>query len=150
MLLRSRFDFAKLAQGFDHHFHDLVPLFDVSHFASAEQDADLHFILVLQKLLRLAKFGTNIFLAGLGPKTNLFRLGMRLPGVLLFVLVVLVLAVIHDSADGGPLVGGHFHKIQTRIASPLESLLGGNDSQLLSHFAHNSNRCDTNVLIDAY
>lgn len=150
MLLGSRFDFAKLTQGSDHHFHDLVPFFNVSHLASAEQNADLHFILVLQKFFCLAKLGANIFLTSLGPKTNLFRLGVRLPGVLLFVLVVLVLAVIHDSADRGPLVGGDFHKIQARIASPLESLLCGNDSQLLSLFAHDSNRCDTNVLIDAY
>ena len=50
MLLRRCFHFADFAERLDHHLHDLAAFLDVGHFTSAEQDADLHFVFVLQEL----------------------------------------------------------------------------------------------------
>ncbi len=135
MLLGRRFDFAVGAERFDHHFHDFVAFFDVSHFAAAEQDTDLDFVFMLQELLGLANLGANIFVTGFGSQADFLGLGVRLTGVLLFVLVVLVFAVIHDSANGGPFVGSDLDKIQAGIASPFERLFGGDNPQLLAVFA---------------
>ena len=87
MLLRRSFDFAEFAQRLDDHFHHLVTLFDVGHFTSAEQDAHLHFILVLKELLRAANFGADILFTSLGTKADLLGLGVRVPGVSFLVLV---------------------------------------------------------------
>ena len=58
---------------------------------------------------------------------NFFGFGVSLARVLLFILVVLVFAVIHDSANRRALVGSDFNQIQTRISGSLKSLLGWND-----------------------
>ena len=150
MLLRTRFHFAKLAKRFDHHRHDLMAFLDVGHFTSAEQDADLHFIFVLQELFRPTDLRANVFFPGLGAKTNFLGLGMRLTSVLFLVLVVLILAVIHDSADRRSLVRRHLDKIQACIASPFEGDFSGNDPQLLAFFAHNPDGRDADIVVNAY
>ena len=88
MLLWRGFHLAELAEGFDHHLHDLVALLDVGHLATAEQDTDLHLVLVLQKLFGASNLGPNVFLARLGTEPDFFGFGVRLPRVFLFVLVV--------------------------------------------------------------
>ena len=71
VLLWPCFHFAKLTKSLDHHFHDLVPLFDVSHFTATEQDTHLDLVLVLKELLSLTKFGADIFLTSFRSKSNL-------------------------------------------------------------------------------
>ena len=150
MLLRLGFNLAVFTQRLDHHFHDLVPFLDVSHFPASKEDTDLHFVLVLQELFGLPDFRPDVFLTRFWTETNFLRLGVRVTRVLLFVLVVFVFAVVHDATYGGPFIGGHFDKIQTRISSPFESLLGRDDPQLLSLFAHDPNGRDSNVVVNAY
>ena len=150
MLLWRCFHFANFAQRLDHHLHDLAAFFDVGHFTTAEQHADLHFVLVLEKFLSLPDLGADVFLTRFGPQPNFLGLGVSLTRVLFLVLVVLVFAVIHDAANRRPLIGRYFDKIQARVASPFESFLGRNDSELLAFLADDPNGRNANVVVNAY
>ena len=138
-------------RGFDHHFHDLVTFFDVRHFTPTERGHSPELCPCAQgtfsawrSLVRISSWPV------LGRSRISFVFVCDCPVFFLFVLVVLVFTVIHDSANWRPLIGGHFNKIQAGIASPLEGLLCGNDPQLLTQLAHYPDRRDANVLIDAY
>ena len=50
MLLRWGFNFAELRQRFHCLRYDLLTFLDMCHLTAAEKDADLHTILVLEKL----------------------------------------------------------------------------------------------------
>ena len=149
VLLRRGFHLAVFAKHFDHGLHDLAAFLDVSHFATTEQHTDLDLVFVLQEFFGLPDFRTNILVAGFGSQSNFFRLRVRMSFVGLFVLVVLVLAVIHDSADGWPLVGGHFDKIQTGVLARSSACFGRENPKLFAVFTDDTNGGDTNVVVDA-
>ena len=54
------------------------------HLTAAEKDADLHTILVLEKLFGLTQLGPNVFVTGFGTKSNLFCLRVGLAGIAFF------------------------------------------------------------------
>ena len=72
MLLRWGFNFAELRQRFHCLRHDLLTFLYMCHLTAAEKDADLHTILVLEKLFCLTQLGPNVFVTGFGTKSNLF------------------------------------------------------------------------------
>ncbi len=150
VLLWLGFNLANGAERFDDHLHHLLAFLDVGHLATTEQHADLDFVFVLEEFLGLTNLGTNVLFASLGAKTNFFRLGVRLPGVLFLVLVVLVFAVIHDSANRRTLVRGNFDEIQSGVASTLKGVVGGDDPQLLAFLADYPNGRNADVVVDAY
>jgi hypothetical protein len=53
--------------------------------------------------------------------------------------LVLVLAVIHDPADGGVGLWGHLHEVQVRRVGPVERVLHGDDPDLLTVRPHQAN-----------
>ena len=50
-------------------------------------------------------------------------------------MLVLPLAVVHDAADGGPFSRRNFDEVLSRFGGDLESLVGGDDPDLLAVFA---------------
>ena len=62
-----------------------------------------------------------------------------LPGFLFpLALLELVLAVVHQLAQGGVACGGDLHQVQSLLLRDVQSLLAGHDAQLLSAFADQS------------
>ena len=88
------------------------PFFDMDDFTSTKYDGYLHLVFVLQELLCLLDLEVDVVLARLRPQANFLGLGVMGALAGLFFLVVLVLAVIHDSANRWPFVRGHLHQIQ--------------------------------------
>src|SRR5262249_23124524 len=69
--------------------------------------------------------------------------------LLLARLLVAVLAVVHDPADGRPLLGGHLDQIELCLAGHLQRLGGRDDAQLLPVDPDEPNRADADLLVDA-
>lgn len=113
-------------------FHDATAFIDVGHFSASEHHRDYDLVLVLQKPDGLAYFRFDIVIASL--RTQADFLGLRLVCLLsgLFILLVLVLAEVHDSTNRWSLVRSYFHQIQSSFSSSTESVFDGDDSILSS------------------
>lgn len=113
---------------FDHFIHDFAPFFDVGVLATAKHDGDLNFVAMFEKTNRLFDLKFDIVLTGLWSQANLFGFDLVRFGLFLFALFVLVLAVIHNSANGRSFIGGDFNEVEPIVSSALESVFGFNDS----------------------
>ena len=69
--------------------------------------------------------------------------------LLALLLLIAVLAEIHDAADRGLSLGSNLHQVQMLFLSHAESLAGGHDAQLLAGSAGDADLTDVNLLIDA-
>ena len=106
---------------------------------------------MLQKANRLFDFKVNIVLPGLGPQTDFLEFGLMLLAILLspLALLVFVLTEIHDPANGWLGLGCNFYQIQSLIPSFGQSVLGGNDSELLAILIDDTNWSNSNLVIDS-
>src|SRR5688572_32110220 len=66
----------------------------------------------------------------------------------LFLLLVLVLAEIHDSADARPFVGRDLDQIEIGLASFGDSLIDRQNSELFTSRSNDSHRRNANLFID--
>ena len=149
-LLRRCLDLSDRIELFKDVSHHPLALVNVCEFATAENDRDDHLVLVLQKALRLRNLELDVVLARLGTQAYFLDFGlMDVRLVLFFLLLVLELAEIHDSADGRFLVGGHLHKIQAGFPRERERLFGGDDAELSALGRDDADRRDADLLVDA-
>lgn len=130
--------------------HDTLPLVDMGQFATAEYHRDDHLVLVLQESLGLIDLELDVVLASLGTKTDFFDLRVMDVGfVLFFLLLILKLAEVHDSADGRFLVRRDLDKIEPRLTRPGHRLVGGDDSELPPFGGDHADRGNPDLLVDA-
>lgn len=73
---------------------------------------------------------------------------VRVAFMLPFPLLVLVLPIVHDPADGRLFLRGNFDKVQTEIPSLVQCFLCGNDAQLGAVCVNNTDRRDADLFID--
>ena len=59
------------------------------------------------------------------------------------------LSKIHDAADGRSGVGGYFHKVQLGVACNLQGLPDGNNTDISTIWAYQSDLRDADALIDS-
>ena len=79
--------------------------------------------LCCKKRARLVQLEADVVLARLGANANLLDLAlMRVSLGLPLLLLVLELPIVHDAADGRPLVGSDLDEIQIGFASPRQAL----------------------------
>ncbi len=149
-LLRRGIHLTDRIELFEDISHHALPFVDVGQFATAEHDRDDHLVLVLQESLGLIHLELNVVLARLGAETDLFDLRVMDVGfVLFFLLLILELAEVHDSADGRFFVWRDLDKIKPRLASPGHRLIGGDDSELPTFGGDHADRGNPDLLIDA-
>lgn len=130
--------------------HDTLPLVDMGQFATAEYHRDDHLVLVLQESLGLIDLELDVVLASLGTETDFFDLRVMDVGfVLFFLLLILKLAEVHDSADGRFLVRRDLDKIEPRLTRPGHRLVGGDDSELPPFGGDHADRGNPDLLVDA-
>ena len=148
LLQRRLFQLGELSQFLQDAFHNTSAFVDVSHFTTAENNGNLNFVFVLEETDRLSNFRSDIVFAGLWPKSNFFGFGLvgALPRLLAF--FVLVLAEVHNSADGWLFVGRNLNEIQTSVASAIESLIGRNDAVLSAIGTDYTDRRDADLIVD--
>lgn len=148
-LLRAGLKFTEFEQLLHDIFHHASAFLNVSHFSAAEDDGDLNFVLVLQESLRLVDFETDVVLTCFRSQANLLCLAvMAVPLAMLFLaFVVLVLAVIHDTADGWFFSGSHFNQVESHVASTGQGVFGGKYAELFTFFADNADLRNANVVV---
>ena len=96
----------------------------VGQFTPPEDHRHNDLVLVLEKLAGAVDLDLDVVLARLGPHADFLDLGLvRLALVLPLLLLVLVLAVVHDTADGRLLVGRHLDQVQIDLSRGLDGLL---------------------------
>ena len=115
LLHRSRLDLAnRFAKSIDDFLNHAATFINVRNFAAAKYNRDLDFVAVTEKVLGLLHFKVDIVLASLWTQTNFLRLClMGLAGRLLLALLVLELAVIHDTTNWWLFIWGDFDEVES-------------------------------------
>ena len=122
----------------------------MGHFAATEPDSHLDTVAFLQELLRVLQLHIEVIGIDVGRHTDLLDLDhmLVLAGFLLtLTLLKLVLALVHQLADGGICLRGDLHQIQTLLIGDLQSFVRGHDAQLLTVAADQAQFLVTNFLI---
>ena len=121
MLRPSRFGrcstIAELGELLGQAVEDHRPALGVGHLATAEHDRDLDLVLVLQEALDVTLLGRVVVLGDLRPELDLADGDLLLVlarGLLLLGLLVLVLRVVEDAADGRAGLGGDLDEVEVR------------------------------------
>ncbi len=151
LLRNRRFDFADVFQLIDDHLDHTATLVNVDDFATTKHHGDLDLIPTGQEGPRLLDLEPDIMVSRFGSQADFFGPGvMDLAVVVLFALLVLVFAVVHDAANGRLLVGGHFHQVQATLLGNLHRLFGRQDTQLFAFIRDNTDGRDADLLVDPY
>src|SRR5438874_9372707 len=116
--------------------------------AAAKDDGDNDLVLVLQKALRLLDLEIDVVLARLGPQADFLGLCVMRRLMRLLLLLVLVFAEIHDSADARPLVRRDLDQIEVRLAGLRNRLIDRQNSELFTSWSNDPHRRYANLLVD--
>ena len=124
----------------------------MGHLASPELHDDLDLVALLQEGDDVLLLEVVVVVVGLGPELDrldldLVRLLFRDPSLL--AQLVLVLAVVHDSADRGTSGGRHFDQIQTAFHGKLECVARLHHSELFTVFIYDQDPRNPDHAIDA-
>ena len=114
---------------FDHGKADL----GVGELAAAELEAELHLVAVREELLGMAELRQEIVLGDAGGELDLLDAaagGLRV--TLLLLLLVDVLAEVHDAAHGRRRIGGHLDEVEPYLKREVDGLGRVEDAQLLA------------------
>ena len=119
---------------------------------ATEHDRDLDLVALLEELGHLAGLGVEVAGPDLGPVLHLLDpyvdgLALRLLGPLR--LVELVLAEIHDAADGRVGPGGHLDEVEVEVAGDGQRLGQELDAELLPIGIDQAHLAGTDAVIDA-
>ena len=144
----SGFHLAVFGEFLDCPFHDLAAFLQVSHLTSLEDDRNLDLVLLFQELLGPFHLEVDVMGIGLGSQANFFQLDVVGALRRFLLAIVLVLAVIHDSADGRFFGRCNLHEIQAEFSCFFQSFFGSNNSQLGSVISNDSYGADSNLFID--
>ncbi len=117
----------------DRALHHVETDLGVRHLTPAELEAHLHLVAMVEKLLGVAQLRLEVVLLDTRGELDLLDLagrGLRVGGLLL--LLVHVLAEVHDAAHRRRGVGSHLHEVQPVLQREIDGLGGIDDPQLFS------------------
>lgn len=116
---------------------DLVAQVAVRHLAATETQAGLHLVAIVQEADSLVLLRLVVVLIHGNGELNFLdddNLLLLARSAVALVLLVEILAVILDAADGGNGVWGDFHEIQRTFARDLQRVERGHDAKLFAIF----------------
>lgn len=149
-MLRRGFHFADVFELFDDLLHDALPLFDVSHLAAAEHDRHDDLVFVKEEAAGLGDLEFDVVIPRLRTEADFLDLGVMNVGfVVLFLLLILELAEVHDSAHRWLLIRCHLDQIETGVSRERQGVVCGHDPKLTAVGSNDTDRCDPNLLVDA-
>src|SRR5438876_5070754 len=130
---------------------DALALFKVLQFAATEEDVDQHLVLMLEEFPRLIDFGFDVGLAGFRPDADFFQLVLvRLLLAVFARLLVAILPVVHDLADGRALRGRDFDQVEVGFAGHVERVGSWHDAHLFAGGADEPDWADADLVVDAW
>jgi hypothetical protein len=127
-----------------------VAFLHVGQFAAAKDHRHGHFVLVFEKLASVIDFKVDVVLPDLRSDANFLGPAMMYMGfvlVLALFLLVLVLAEIHDPADGRPLIGAYLDQVHALRTGGLERFFSFDDAKLFAFLIDDPNGCDADLFI---
>ena len=105
----------------------------VRHFATAELQAELHLVAMIEELLGVADLGEEIAVGDTRGELDFLELGRGGLGVArLLLLFVNVFAEIHDAANGRLRGRGHLDEVEIELLREGQRALGLHDAELLA------------------
>src|SRR5688572_3921215 len=151
-LARHRLGHCQFPQIGDEPLENAPPDLRVRHLAAAEEDRRLHLVAVSQEALDVLLLEVIVVLIDLRSELDLLDLDhplvlLGLPRSLL--LLVLVLAKIHDPADRRHGRRGDLDEIEPFLASNGERLRRWHDPELLSGIVDDTDFANTDAFVDA-
>jgi hypothetical protein len=117
-----------------------------------EHDRDLHLRALVEESLDVALLGVVVVDADLRPELDLLHLDLHLvlAGLLrLLLLLVPVLAVVHDPRDGRVRLGRDLDEVEVLAVGVLARLVGGLDSELVAVLVDQPDARGANRVVDA-
>ena len=122
----------------------------VDQLTTAVDEHDLDLVALFEPFARVLELHVEVVVVGprTEPKFLQLRVMHLLAGVLLL-LLVLVLAIVHDLADGRPRVRRHLDKIEVRLDGHATRFLGEDDPDLAALGVDEADVADANAFIHA-
>ena len=119
--------------------------------ATLELNVELDLVLANEEITSLLDLEIDVVFTRLGAQPNFFQLHLmllcrngRLP-----LLLVLELAIVHDSADGRAFVWSHFNQIEANVGGEPLSFRSGDDAKHLSLVIDDADRRKSDLLVDS-
>src|SRR5437762_308239 len=142
-----------VAQFFDQPLENAPADLRVRHFAAAEEDRGLHLVAVFKKALDVLFLELVVVLVDFRPELDFLDLDdllvpPRLAGPLL--LLVLILAEIHDPADWRGRRRGDFHEVEPLLPGDGKRLRRRHDAELLSGVVDDADFADADTFVDPH
>ena len=117
LLRRRNLDLGDFLELFQHICHHASAFFHMGNLSTTKHDRDLHFVFVLEEVHGLLHLEVDVVLPGFGAQTKFLRL--RVVNValgVLLLLLILVFAEVHDSANGRLFVRSNLDEIEAVFA----------------------------------
>lgn len=124
----------------------------VGHLAAAKKDGEFHFVPGVEELGRLPPLRLEVVIVDLRPDANFFQFDDMLmtSRLALFpALLVAVLPVVHEPADGWHGIRRHLDQVEPTLARHLKRIECRDDADLLAVLIDQPNLADPDALIDA-
>ena len=123
----------------------------MGHLAAAEHDRHLDLVARLEEALDVALLGVVVVLRDLRPELDLPDVDLLLVlarGLLLLDLLVLVLRVVQDAADGRLGVGRDLDQVEVALLRLAQGLVGAHDPHLLAVLVDEPDLGNADALVD--
>ena len=125
----------------------------MSHLAATEAQRDLGLVALFQEPAQITQLDLVIAFVGAGTELDFLDLDdllLELGFVLPLLLLVLELAVVHQTADRGLGVGRDFHQIHVALLGKPERVGDLDDAELFSIQTYQTHLGDADFTVDAY
>lgn len=125
----------------------------MNDFASTEEHGSFYFVALLEEAHGMILFELVIMFIRVGPELHFLDRDvlLMLSSLMLFlVLLIKILAVIHDPANRRSCGGRDFYQVQSTFFGNLDCGLWGQNPELFILIVYNSNLARTNSVIDPY
>jgi len=135
-----------------HPLQQLCPELLMGHFTSPEAQRDLYLIAILKKPLEVTQL--DLVVTGIRTRAEFHFLDLDLfllflCCLLLFRLLELPFAKIHDAADGRIRIRIQFDQIKFCGGCPLQGIIGGYNADLFTVLINQTNLRDLNLFVNA-
>ena len=146
------FELNRIAKLFLNPFQHTTSQILVRHLTTAEPDGELHLILILKELVRVAHFCLIIVIVDTWPHLDFFEFDNLLPfpslvGFLL--LFVFKLAEVHDFADWRVYIWRYLNEIEAGIGGAVERITGANYPEVVTFIIEEADIRNANIAIGA-
>src|SRR6185312_14490243 len=124
----------------------------VRHFTAAESQGDLDLVALVEEALHRPHLHVVIVIVDGGAHLDLLDLDdlLLLAGFVgLFLLLVFVLAIVHQLADGGLVVGRHLHNVEAFFLAQSERLIQADLAILMAVVADQQDSLGDDFVVDA-